>query len=115
MKQHAVREGLVQRCPKLLLSHQALRHAGMPHRQDTLPGLGPKSRAMLAAAGLHHRTDLERAGAVKAFLLVQATGQRPSLNLLWALEGALTGLDWRTVAREHHTSLLLALETASKP
>jgi len=52
-----------------------------------LPGLGPKSEAM-----------------------VKATGTNASLNLLWALEGALTGLPWQVVAREHRLSLLLALK-----
>jgi hypothetical protein len=37
-------------------------------------------------------------------------GNNASLNLLWALEGALTGLPWRVVAQEHRLSLLLALE-----
>ena len=79
---------------------------------STLPGLGPRSLAMLTAAGIHDRADLERLGSVRAYLLVKAAGQNASLNLLWAMEGALTGEDWRVVAREHRTSLLLALETA---
>ena len=33
---------------------------------------------------------------------------------LWALEGALSGLPWQVVAREHRTSLLLALETLDR-
>ena len=33
-----------------------------------------------------------------------------SLNLLWAIEAALCGESWQTVAREHRTSLLLALD-----
>ena len=33
---------------------------------------------------------------------------RASLYLLWALEGALTGLPWQVVAQEHRLSLLLA-------
>ncbi|MGM9424591.1 TfoX/Sxy family protein [Hydrogenophaga sp. MI9] len=84
-----------------------------PPRND-LPGLGPKSLAMLAAAGIHGRADLERLGSVRAWLRVKAAGQPASLNLLWAMEGALTGKDWRVVAREHRTSLLLALETAQQ-
>jgi DNA transformation protein len=47
---------------------------------------------------------------VAAYARVRAVEPRASLNLLWALEGALTGLDWRTVAREHRTSLLMALD-----
>ena len=37
-----------------------------------------------------------------------------SLNLLWALEGALTGLHWQVVAKEHRLSLLLALKALQK-
>ena len=83
----------------------------MPSTHD-LPGLGPKSLAMLAAAGIHSRADLERLGSVRAYLRVKAAGQNASLNLLWAMEGALTGQDWRTVAREERTRLLLELDAA---
>ena len=54
--------------------------------------------------------QLKRLGAARAFLRVKASGQRPSLNLLWAIEGALTGLPWRDVARLERTRLLLELE-----
>lgn len=77
-----------------------------------LPGLGPKSQAMLADAGIRSVAQLKRLGAVRAYAKVKASGAEASLNLLWALEGALTGLDWRVVAREHRLSLLLALEAA---
>ena len=85
----------------------------MPTAND-LPGLGPKSLAMLAAAGIHGRADLERLGSVRAWLRVKAAGQNASLNLLWAMEGALTGQDWRTVAREERTRLLLELDAAQE-
>jgi DNA transformation protein len=76
----------------------------------SLANLGPKSQAMLAAAGIGSVSRLRELGAVEAFIRVKAAGGNPSLNLLWAMEGALTGLHWREVAREHRTSLLLALE-----
>ncbi len=85
----------------------------MPPSPD-LPGLGPKSLAMLAAAGLHGRTDLEKLGSVRAYLRVQAAGQNASLNLLWAIEGALTGQDWRVIAREERGRLLLELDAAQE-
>ena len=66
---------------------------------------------MLAAAGIHSAEQLRALGAVAAFARVRRTDPRASLNLLWALEGALTGLPWQTVAREHRTSLLLALDS----
>jgi len=79
-----------------------------------LPNLGPRSQAMLAEAGLHTWSDLAQLGAVVAYARVRSTQPRASLNLLWALEGALTGLRWQDVAREHRTSLLLALESVEQ-
>jgi DNA transformation protein len=75
-----------------------------------LHGLGPKSQAMLMGAGIKTVTQLKRLGSVRAYAQVKATGANASLNLLWALEGALTGLPWQVVAKEHRLSLLLALE-----
>jgi DNA transformation protein len=77
---------------------------------EALSGLGPKSQQMLKAAGIGSAAQLRKLGAVKAYAQVKAHSPRASLNLLWALEGALTGLHWQVVAREHRTSLLLALE-----
>ncbi|MDX1569300.1 MAG: TfoX/Sxy family protein [Xanthomonadales bacterium] len=75
-----------------------------------LPGLGPRSRDMLAAAGIASVDDLRDLGSVGAFAAVRKAGIGASLNLLWALEGALSGMPWQEVARDHRTSLLLALE-----
>ena len=75
-----------------------------------LPGLGPKSQAMLAQAGITTVAQLRQLGSVRAYAQVKASGAHASLNLLWALEGALTDLPWQVVAREHRLSLLLALE-----
>lgn len=77
---------------------------------SSLPGLGPKSQAMLAQAGIESIEMLRRLGSVRSFVMVKRTGCAPSLNLLWGLEGALSGLPWQEVARVHRTSLLLALE-----
>ena len=82
---------------------------------NRLPGLGPKSAQMLAAAGIESVAQLQVLGAVAAYVRVKQTCPGASLNLLWALEGALSGQDWRTVAREHRTSLLLALDQALTP
>ncbi len=75
-----------------------------------LPNLGPKSQQMLQAAGINTVVQLRKLGAVAAYARVKRVTPAASLNLLWALEGALTGLPWQVVAREHRTSLLLALE-----
>jgi DNA transformation protein len=91
------------------LRSTAPRPAGEP-ALATLPGLGPKSQAMLVAAGIPDLGTLRRLGAVAAYARVKHSDPRASLNLLWGLESALTGLPWQTVAREHRTSLLLALD-----
>lgn len=83
---------------------------GDPLELAGLPNLGPTSAAMLQAAGITRLAQLRALGAVRAYERVRRSGARVSLNLLWALEGALTGLPWQTVAREHRTSLLLALD-----
>lgn len=82
----------------------------------SLPNLGPKSRAALAEAGIDSLDALRRLGAVGAYVAVktQAKSLNPSLNLLWALEGALTQRPWQVVAREDRLSLLTALEAAEK-
>ncbi len=80
----------------------------------SLPNLGPKSQALLAAAGITTLAQLQALGSVAAYAQVKATRADATLNLLWALEGALSGLPWQVVAREHRTSLLLALEQRTR-
>jgi len=60
--------------------------------------------------GITNLNELRQLGSVAAFAKVKQAGEKPSLNLLWALEGALSGEHWQTVAKEHRASLLLALE-----
>lgn len=79
-------------------------------KQRALSGLGPASIAMLRAAGIRSTAQLARLGSARAYVQVQAAGLRPSLNLLWALEGALTGLPWQKVARLERTRLLLEID-----
>jgi DNA transformation protein len=76
----------------------------------SLANLGPKSAEMLQAAGISTVAQLRKLGAVEAYVRVKKKSPRASLNLLWALEGAISNLPWQDVARDHRTSLLLALE-----
>lgn len=80
------------------------------HDLARLANLGPASREMLVAAGIHSVDVLREVGAVAAYARVKQAAPRASLNLLWALEGALSGEHWREVARLHRTRLLMALE-----
>ena len=59
-----------------------------------LLNLGPKSASWLEQVGIRTRADLERIGSVAAYLEVRDAGLESSLNLLWALEGALLDVRW---------------------
>jgi DNA transformation protein len=77
---------------------------------EPLANLGPASLRMLNGAGIQSGQELRALGAVAAYVAVKASGANASLNLLWALEGALTGRHWRVVAREDRTWLLMQLD-----
>jgi len=77
-----------------------------------LLNLGPKSQQMLAQAGIHTIEQLRELGAVRAYVRVKLTGANSSLNLLWAMEGALSGRHWQEVAQHDRLRLLLELENA---
>jgi DNA transformation protein and related proteins len=81
-----------------------------PSSLRSLPNLGPASERMLHAAGIHTVDQLRALGAVPAFVAVRQAGQHPSLNLLWALDGALRGRDWKSVAQHERTGLLMQLD-----
>ena len=80
---------------------------------DKLRNVGPKSAAWLRQVGVRTQGDLEALGAVAAFIKVKRAGFRPSLNLLYALEGALLGCHWQQVPEERRSVLLLDAEEAS--
>jgi DNA transformation protein and related proteins len=91
--------------------HVKNRRAEATRPSTELPNLGPKSLAFLHKAGITSTSQLASLGSVAAYAMVKRVEPKASLNLLWAIEGALTGLHWREVARLHRTSLILALET----
>ncbi len=77
-----------------------------------LPNFGPKSQQMLVQAGIHTIEQLRELGAVRAYVQVKQSDVNASLNLLWAMEGALTNRHWQDVAKDDRLSLLLQLEDA---
>jgi len=78
-----------------------------------LRNIGPKSAAWLRQVGLRTAEDLRAAGAVAAFLKVRRAGFKPSLNLLYSLEGALVGSHWQEIPEARRRQLLDELEQAS--
>ncbi|WP_371183055.1 TfoX/Sxy family protein [Xanthomonas sacchari] len=78
-----------------------------------LRNIGPKSAAWLRQVGVRTQQDLEAAGAVGAFVKVKRAGFKPSLNLLYSLEGALSGCHWQELSEARRAQLLAELETAT--
>ena len=78
-----------------------------------LRNIGPKSAAWLRQVGLRSAEDLVAAGAVLAFVKVKRAGFKPSLNLLYALEGALLDCHWHDVPEPRRQQLLAELDAAS--
>ncbi len=78
-----------------------------------LRNIGPKSAAWLRQVGVRTADDLIALGAVGAFVKVRRAGFKPSLNLLYSLEGALVGCHWQEIPPERRAQLLADLEQAS--
>ncbi len=78
-----------------------------------LRNIGPKSAAWLRQVGLRTREDIAAAGPVDAFLRVKRAGFRPSLNLLYALEGALQDCHWQEVPEARRQVLVAEFEAAT--
>ena len=69
---------------------------------------------MLAGAGITSFGQLHSLGAARAFAMVRHTALKPSLNLLWGLQSAISGIPWQTIARQNRLSLLMELEEIEK-
>ena len=77
-----------------------------------LKGLGEKSEACLREVEIETVEQLREIGAVQAYIRVKdnSTRLKPSLNLLYALVGALEDTNWQSVAKEQRGRLLMEIE-----
>ena len=74
-----------------------------------LKNIGPRSAQWLAAVGIRTLGDLDQVGTVAAYRQVKAAGFPATLNLVWALEATLLGLDWRRLPADEKARLRAAL------
>ncbi|MDR1076718.1 MAG: TfoX/Sxy family protein [Xanthomonadaceae bacterium] len=74
--------------------------------------IGPRSAAWLRQVGLRTHEDLSAVGAVDAFVRVRRAGFKPSISLLYTLEGALTGQHWQRIPEARRLELRVELENA---
>ncbi|RPE75820.1 TfoX/Sxy family protein [Vulcaniibacterium tengchongense] len=80
---------------------------------EKLRNIGPKSAAWLRQVGLRTREDLAAVGTVEAFMRVRRAGFKPTLNLLYAIEGALLDCHWQDIPDERRSELILAADAAT--
>lgn len=76
----------------------------------TFQGLGPKSQQWLAAIGITTPEQLAAQDPFAVWARIKATQPGVSLNLLYALIGAVEHRDWRDVARDERTRILMRLQ-----
>lgn len=76
-----------------------------------LKGLGKKSELCLNEIGIYTKKELQETGAIRVFMkLKRECSNKPSLNFLYAMVGALEDEHWANIARSEKERLLVALE-----
>ncbi len=72
---------------------------------DPIRNLGPVSREWMRAVDVNTLADLKRLGSVKVYKLIKNKGLPVSLNLLYALEGAIRDVPWHSLPPDTRESL----------
>jgi DNA transformation protein len=81
---------------------------------EKIRNVGPKSAAWLRQVGVRTIEDLRQTGVVETFLKVKRAGFRPSLNLLYAMQGALDDCHWADLSEEVKAGLVLSAGSAEQ-
>jgi DNA transformation protein and related proteins len=71
--------------------------------------VGPKSAAWLRQVGIRTEVEIKVLGAMEVFMKVKKAGFKPSLNLLYALEGAVQDCHWTALTDERKSELVAAV------
>jgi len=74
---------------------------------EKIRNVGPKSAAWLRQVGIRTEDEVRTIGAIEVYFKVKKAGFKASLNLLYALEGAVIGCHWTEVSNERRSELLL--------
>jgi DNA transformation protein and related proteins len=75
-----------------------------------MPGIGPATLRTLVSAGIVTAAELRARDPFELYAQLKATDARASINLLYALIGAVENRDWKTVAHEDKTRILMRLD-----
>lgn len=83
----------------------------MPATQkNVMLNLGPQSRRWLEDIGIADAEALRRHDPFEVYARLRQTQPRVSVNLLYALIGAVEGLHWQEVQRQRRTEILMRLD-----
>lgn len=77
---------------------------------EKIKNIGPKSMAWLRQTGIRTQADLEAVGSLAAYVRIKRAGFKPSLNMLYAMEGAILGCHWQEIPAERRSELILAAD-----
>ncbi|MDC0609474.1 TfoX/Sxy family DNA transformation protein [Vibrio sp.] len=81
-----------------------------PQRLKDLPNLRLSIERMLKKAGIKTVDELIEQGSVRAYRAIKDTSPSdPSLELLWALEGAIEGIHWSVITQDRRDELTKSL------
>lgn len=80
------------------------------HRLKELPNITLSIERLLWRAGIHDRECFYQVGAVKAFLMIKNISQNISVDVLFALAGAIEGRHSATLTENFRASLLNELK-----
>ncbi len=81
-----------------------------PDRLKDLPNLRLATERMLKKAGIESVDQLEKEGALSAYKAIRDShNAKVSIELLWALEGAINGTHWSVVPQSRRDELKNAL------
>lgn len=75
-----------------------------------IPGLGPKSMSVLNSAGIFGLEQLQASDAFDLYARLKPVTPGLSINFLYALLAAQSGLQWQQVQRERRTEILMRLD-----
>lgn len=81
-----------------------------PNRLKDLPNLRLATERMLRKAGIESVEELHEKGSVEAYKAIQQTHSSDvSIELLWALEGAIEGKHWSVIPQNRRDELMQRL------
>lgn len=95
---------------EIAVKDQKAKKVAKPTRIKDLPNLRLSTERMLKKAGIDSVEKLIEEGSVGAFMALKQThGKSINIDMLWALEGALTNTHWNVITPQRRDELLASL------